>query len=84
MKKSIIILVVIGAIGVYWFCPKAHVEEPIVMSVQLDEVSKTLAVSYIVEQNNDTYLMEIAHNTKGFPPHETVVMGMGKLILQKY
>ncbi|MFE3577633.1 hypothetical protein [Lysinibacillus sp. NPDC059133] len=68
MKKSIIILVVIGAIGVYWFWPKAHVEEPIVMSVQLDEVSKTLAVSYIVEQNNDTYLMEIAHNTKGFYP----------------
>ncbi|MBG9456191.1 hypothetical protein ABE61_19635 [Lysinibacillus sphaericus] len=68
MKKSIIILVLIAAIGVYRFCPKAHVEEPIVMSVQLDGVSKTLAVSYIVEQNNDTYLMEIAHNTKGFYP----------------
>jgi len=69
MKKSIIIiLVLIASIVVYWIWPKAHVEEPIVMSVQLDEVSKTLAVSYIVEQNNDTYLMVIAHNTKGFYP----------------
>ena len=71
MKKSIIILLVIAAIGLYWFWPKTHVKEPIVMSVQIDEVSKTLAVSYIVEQGNDTYLMEIAHNTKGFYPPRT-------------
>ena len=71
MKKSIIILLVMAAIGVYWFWPKTHVKEPIVMSVQVDEVSKTLAVSYIVEQGNDTYLMEIAHNTKGFYPPRT-------------
>lgn len=71
MKKSIIILLVIAAIavlGIYWFWPKSHVKEPIVMSVQFDEVSKTLAVSYIVEKGNDTYLMEIAHNAKGFYP----------------
>ena len=71
MKKSIIIFLVIAAIGVYWFWPKAHVEEPIVMSVQFDEVSKTLAVSYIVEQENDTYLMGIVQNTKGFYPPST-------------
>lgn len=74
MKKSIIIFLAIAAIavlGVYWFWPKSHVKEPIVMSVQVDEVSKTLAVSYIVEQINDTYLMEIAHNTKGFYPPRT-------------
>lgn len=71
MKKSIIILLVIALIAVYWFWPKTHVKEPIVMSVQVDEVSKTLAVSYIVEQGNDTYLMEIAHNTKEFYPPRT-------------
>lgn len=71
MKKSIIILVLILAIGVYWVWPKAYVDEPIVMSVQFDEESKTLAVSYIVEQNNDIHLMEITHNTKGFYPPRT-------------
>lgn len=71
MKKFIIILLVIAAMAVYWIWPNAHVKEPIVMSVQVDEVSKTLAVSYIVDKGNDTHLMEIAHNKKGFYPPRT-------------
>ena len=71
MKKFIIILLVMAAMVVYWFWPKAHVKEPIVMSVQVDEVSKTLAVSYIVDKGNVTHLMEVAHNTKGFYPPRT-------------
>ncbi|MFJ7678721.1 hypothetical protein ACIQXQ_11845 [Peribacillus sp. NPDC097198] len=68
MKKWIIILVVIIAIGTYFAWSKAHLEEPVVTSVQFDEAAKTLAVSYIVEQDDSTYVMEIAHDTKGFYP----------------
>ncbi|PEZ74710.1 hypothetical protein [Bacillus sp. AFS017274] len=69
MKKWIIILVVIIiAIGTYFAWPKTHLKEPVVMSVQFDEAAKTLAVSYIVEQDDSTYVMEIAHETKGFYP----------------
>jgi|GEM_PF-6464399 len=71
MKKWIIILVFIIVIGVYFAWPKANLEKPIVMSVQFDEVAKTLAVSYIVVQDDDTYVMEIAHETKGFYPPRT-------------
>jgi hypothetical protein len=69
MKKWIIILVVIIiALGTYFAWPKTHLKEPVVMSVQFDEAAKTLAVSYIVEQDDSTYVMEIAHDTKGFYP----------------
>ncbi|MEK4536687.1 hypothetical protein NST21_15405 [Peribacillus sp. FSL K6-1552] len=54
------------------------------MSVQFDEAAKTLAVSYIVEQDDSTYVMEIAHDTKGFYPPVRTVMGMGKRIIHKY
>lgn len=68
MKKWIIILVIIIATGTYFAWPKTHLEEPIVMSVQFNEAAKTLSVSYIVEQDDSTYVMEIAHDTKGFYP----------------
>ncbi|MCK2005112.1 hypothetical protein MZM54_27405 [[Brevibacterium] frigoritolerans] len=69
MKKWIIILVVIIiALGTYFAWPKTHLKEPVVMSVQFDEAAKTLAISYIVEQDDSTYVMEIAHDTKGFYP----------------
>ncbi|MGM0878270.1 MAG: hypothetical protein ACQEWV_27085 [Bacillota bacterium] len=71
MKKWIIILVVLIAVGAYFAWPKANLEKPIVMSVQFDEVTKTLAVSYIVVQDDDTYVMEVAHDTKGFYPPRT-------------
>ena len=65
MKKWIVILMVIIAIGAYFAWPKTHVKEPIMTSVQLDEATKTLAVSYIVEQDDNTHIMEISHDTKG-------------------
>jgi len=71
MKKWIIIFVIIIAVAVYFVWPKANVDKPIVMSVQYDEAAKTLAVSYIVAKNDDTYVMEIAQNTKGFYPPRT-------------
>ncbi|MBK5501659.1 hypothetical protein [Peribacillus sp. TH14] len=52
MKKWIIILVVIIALGTYFAWPKTHLKEPVVMSVQFYEAPKTLAVSYIVEQDD--------------------------------
>jgi hypothetical protein len=71
MKKWIIILSAIIAIGAYFVWPKANLEKPIVMSVQFDEVTKTMAVSYIVGQDNDTYVMEVPYETKGFYPPRT-------------
>lgn len=68
MKKWIITLAAFMAVGVYFAWPKVNLEEPVIMSVQFDEATKTLAVSYIVDQDDDTYVMEIAHNTKGFYP----------------
>ncbi|MFE4354324.1 hypothetical protein [Peribacillus butanolivorans] len=78
MKKWIIILVVIIALGTYFAWPKTHLKEPVVMSVQFDEVAKTLAVSYIVEQDDSTYVMEIAHDTKGFYPPRSNGNGDGE------
>ncbi|MFF2591583.1 hypothetical protein ACFVSS_27925 [Peribacillus butanolivorans] len=78
MNKWIIILVVIIALGTYFAWPKTHLKEPVVMSVQFDEVAKTLAVSYIVEQDDSTYVMEIAHDTKGFYPPRSNGNGDGE------
>lgn len=71
MKKWIIILLAIIAVGVYLTWPKESLEKPIIMSTQFNEVTKTLAVSYIVDHDDDTYLMEIAHDTIGFYPPRT-------------
>ena len=71
MKKWILTLVLILAVGAYIVWPEAHLKEPIVMSVQFDETAKTLAVSYIVEKTDNTYVMEIAYGTKGFYPPRT-------------
>ncbi|MFU2015589.1 hypothetical protein ACM6Q7_11030 [Peribacillus butanolivorans] len=78
MKKWIIILVVIKALGMYFAWPKTHLKKPVVMSVQFDEAAKTLAVSYIVEQDDSTYVMEIAHDTKGFYPPSSNGYGDGE------
>ncbi|VEF46702.1 Uncharacterised protein [Bacillus freudenreichii] len=66
MKKWIITLVVVIGVVIYFVWPKARLEKPIVMSVQFEEVTKTLAVSYIVDQDDETYVMEVGHGTKGF------------------
>jgi len=68
VKKWIPLLVVLIGIAAYFAWPKASVKEPIVMSVQFDEAAKTLAVSYIVAKDDQTYVMQIAHDTQGFYP----------------
>ncbi|WP_338754367.1 hypothetical protein [Bacillus sp. FJAT-52991] len=68
MKKWVIILTAIIAVGTYLAWTKTHLEEPVVMSVQFDEAAKTLAVSYIVEKNDGTYVKEVADDTKSFSP----------------
>ncbi|MCK2020510.1 hypothetical protein [Peribacillus frigoritolerans] len=77
MKKWIIILVANIAVGKYSAWPRT-LEEPVVMSVRFDEAAKTLAVSYIVEQDDSTYVMELAHDTKGFYPPRSNGNGDGE------
>ncbi|MFE6168643.1 hypothetical protein ACFVP8_12355 [Viridibacillus arvi] len=65
------VMIIVGIVGCYFAWPNTNLEKPIVMSVQMDEASKTLSVSYIVDKNDNTYVMEIGHNTKGFYPPRT-------------
>lgn len=67
MKRWILVvgIVVIGIVA-YLAWPKAGLEEPIVMSVQFDEMSKTLAISYIVSQSDHTFIKGVSYDTKEF------------------
>ncbi|MGW6301702.1 hypothetical protein [Peribacillus butanolivorans] len=75
---------VIITLGMYFAWPKTHLKKPVVMSAQFDEAAKTLAASYIVEQDDSTYVMEIAHDTKGFYSPRSNGYGDGKRIIHKY
>lgn len=69
MKKytlALAVLICLGAGILYWLWPKAHVNQPIIMSAQLNEGTKTIEVSYIVEKNNATYLDVVARDENKF------------------
>lgn len=72
MKKWSGILLILSVILVYWLWPKASIEKPIVVSAQVMESTSTMSVSYITAKKDDTHLMEVAVNGKGFyPPSRT-------------
>ncbi|MDN3428231.1 hypothetical protein QL992_03335 [Microbacterium sp. APC 3898] len=66
MKKWSWILLVLSVILVYWLWPKASIEKPIVVSAQVMESTSTMTISYITTKKDDTHLMEVAVNGKGF------------------
>ena len=69
MKKWIGISVVLLAVVLYFLWPKASLDGPIVVSAQIDEVAKTITISYITTKNDKTYLMEIAVRAKRILPN---------------
>ena len=71
MKKWIALSVAILVVGLYAMWPKASLDTPILMSTQLNEKTKTVAVSYLVQKNDDTFLMQIGQDTTGFYPPRT-------------
>lgn len=69
MKKRIILIffIIISTITIFLLWPK--LKEPILVTVQFDEVTETLYVTYLVDKNqHKTYVMEVAHIEKGFWP----------------
>lgn len=70
MKKIIIVVLVTVAIAAYTFWPKAHVEEPVIMSLQVNEADKTLRIAYIVEKKRETRLTNIQYDTTSIVPTE--------------
>ena len=70
MKKIIVLILVTVAIAAYTFWPKAHVEEPVIMSVEVNEADKTLRIAYIVEKKSETRLTNIQYDTLRILPTE--------------
>ncbi len=68
MKKWSGVLLILSVLLAYWLWPKANIENPIVVSVQVMESTSTMTVSYITAKKDDTHLMEVAVNGKGFYP----------------
>lgn len=66
MKRWIGILVVLLAVFLYLLWPKASMDGPMVVSAQIDESAKTMTISYITTKKDETYLMEVAVDGKGF------------------
>lgn len=71
MKKWTGILVVLLALFLYLLWPKASMDGPIVVSAQIDESAKTMTISYITTKKDETYLMEVAVDGRGFYPLRT-------------
>lgn len=70
MKKIIVLILVTVAIAAYTFWPKAHVEEPVIMSVEVNEADKTLRIAYIVEKKSETRLTNVGYDTLRILPTE--------------
>lgn len=68
MRKWIGLLLVLSTMMVYWLWPKASIEKPIVVYAQVMESNNTMSVSYITAKKDNTHLMEVAVNGKGFYP----------------
>lgn len=71
MKKWIGISIVLLVVVLYFLWPKASLDGPIVVSAQIDELAKTITISYITTKNDKTYLMEVAVDEKEFYPIRT-------------
>lgn len=72
LKKWIGVSLVLSAILVYWLWPKASIEQPIVVSAQVMESNSTMSIAYITAKKDETILMEVGVNGKGFyPPSRT-------------
>lgn len=70
MKKwiGILTVVIFGALAVYWLWPKTNIEKPLVVVAQIMESDNTMSVSYIIGKDDDTHLMEVAIDGKGYYP----------------
>lgn len=75
MKKWALVFIVFLAAGVYLLWPKASIENPIILSAQMDEAAKTIAVSYLTTAKDKTYLMEVAVDKRGYYPAPTDKIG---------
>lgn len=70
MKKRLgfLVLFIIGGLAVYSLWPKTTVEKPLVVVAQIMESDKTMSVSYIIGKGDDTHLMEVTIDGKGYYP----------------
>lgn len=79
MKKwsglLLVTLLLVSVIAVYWLWPKTNIDQPVVVSAQIMESDNTMSVSYIVAKKDNTHLMEVAINGKGFYPPSRAMNG---------
>lgn len=70
MKKwiGLLSLLILGGVAAYWFWPKTNIENPIVVVAQIMESENTMSVSYIIGKDDNTHLMEVTIDGKGYYP----------------